>query len=132
MKIAVVGWGALIWERSRLLAGESWVKGGPSIPICWTPSARPCLAIDLERGREISTHYLSTRCAKIQTLIDRFRDRGDTESESVGFVIGETACARMQTPEFAALHARISTWYLELGFEGALWRWSNEPAVTFH
>ncbi|MHC4549416.1 MAG: hypothetical protein ACYTEZ_11635 [Planctomycetota bacterium] len=131
MRIAIIGWGSLIWDKRRLPPGGSWSKGGPTLPIAFSQGPRPNLVVDGARGRETSTHYALSHRTSLADAIADFCDRDDASLQSVGFV-SPTKISREEGPERAVVFDRIRTWCGQAGFDAAVWRWRNEPAITFH
>lgn len=133
MRIAVIGWGALIWDTSRLSPGVTWSRGGPGLPLAFSNGLRPHLTIDVEQGRESPTHYLPSHRISLKRAVEDFRVRDDEQGVSVGRVVVKRGRGEAQAQERdPAVVEVIRDWCAQMGFDAAIWRWSNEPAVTFH
>ena len=100
-KIAVLGWGSLIWdprtEFDRHLTG--WRTGGPWLPLefCRISESRKkalTLVIDTSLGTEVETLYaLSTRSEPHDVVCD-LRCREGTTTRNIGYINLSTGDAR--------------------------------------
>ncbi len=131
MRIAIIGWGSLIWDIRKLPPGETWRRGGPTLPIGWCKGPRPKLVVDITHGRDAPTHYVLSHRTKIVDAVADLCDGDDTLVENIGFV-NKKEMSRGQGPQYARAFDEIRMWCKKMGFDAAVWRWSNEPAVTFH
>ena len=89
-KIAVIGWGSLIWERRPKFDGcvDAWQLGGPRLPVefCRKSSSRKnalTLVIDFELGTEVETYYAMSRRDKINDVV---KDLTEREGPCIGYV----------------------------------------------
>ena len=60
MKIAVLGWGSLIWNKGKLRLTTNWTDGGPVLPIEFSrisDDGRLTLVIDERHGVDVPTRY---------------------------------------------------------------------------
>lgn len=65
MRIAILGWGSLIWNPNGLPIRGDWQRGGPVLPIEFSrisSDERLTLVIDEQNGINVTTRYaLSAR-----------------------------------------------------------------------
>lgn len=89
MKIAILGWGSLVWDQRELPTKGDWKDGGPSLPIEFSrvsKDGRLTLVIDQENGMPTETCFvLSARLDLMDTVAD-LRDREGTVSKRIGFL----------------------------------------------
>lgn len=133
MRIAVVGWGGLLFERWRFPESVEWKSGGPAIPIGISSSARAYLAFDPLHGRRGPTQYAISPRTRLKEALEDIASREDPTLGSVGYVAGEQESASERLGGFAPqLLRELRQWCDEQGFDALIWRWENPPAVTFH
>ncbi|MDH3283659.1 MAG: hypothetical protein OEQ13_02885 [Acidobacteriota bacterium] len=89
MKIAMIGWGSLIWSPRELPRRGAWLRGGPVLPVEFSrisPDGRLTLAIDTVCGVPVDTWWtLSARDDLDEATADLAR-REDCEESWIGFV----------------------------------------------
>jgi hypothetical protein len=142
MKIVILGWGSLIWDRRGLAITGDWQRGGPMLPIEFSRISRGgeragclTLVIDEQHGANIPTRFaLSTR-ANLDDAIADLRTREGTSSDRIGYVNllrnTERAYARQQHP-----HAcdAITAWAQAQRWDAVVWTalHSNFEEVAQH
>lgn len=121
MKIAIVGWGSLVWDPRELPRESFWQKPGPALPLEFARVSRDgrlTLVIDPDCGRQCETYYALSPRTDIKDAISDLRLREDTISNRVGFVDVENAQERGQHP---AVVATVKEWAETSGFSGVVW-----------
>lgn len=125
MKIAIIGWGSLIWEPRDLPRSGVWQVGGPELPIEFSRISRDCrltLVIDFENGEYVSTRYVLSPCVDINDAIEDLKLReGTSNKENIGYV---DLCNNKQSggkdnPEKVC--EIIRNWCGKKNFDGAAW-----------
>lgn len=89
MKIAILGWGSLIWDQRELLTSDNWQKGGPILPIEFSrisSGGRLTLVIDEQSGVPVKTQYARSGSANLRQAIEDLRKREDTLKSRIGVV----------------------------------------------
>jgi hypothetical protein len=90
MKIAVLGWGSLIWKPEGLQTTGSFLNDGPTLPIefCRTSQdGRLTLVIDGTHGAPCVTYHAQSSFDALESAIENLRIReGMATAERVGFV----------------------------------------------
>ena len=125
MKIAVIGWGSLIWDQRpefdrHLMA---WAAGGPYLPIefCRKSESR-CnaltLVIDWRIGTSVETFYALSKRTDPRDAVCDLRSREGTTVDNVGFVNRENGDEHGRDPK--SLTA-IKAWAIEKGIDCAMW-----------
>lgn len=89
MKIAILGWGSLIWDQRELPIDGNWQKGGPVLPIEFSrisSDGRLTLVIDEKNGVPVKTQYARSGSANLREAIEDLRKREDTLKSMIGVV----------------------------------------------
>jgi len=89
MKIAILGWGSLIWDQRELLTLDGWQKGGPILPIEFSrisSGGRLTLVIDEQNGVPVKTQYARSGSANLSEAIEDLRKREGSPSHRIGVV----------------------------------------------
>lgn len=125
MKIAIIGWGSLIWGNSPQFDATigPWATDGPVLPlefcrISQTRKGALVLVIDPELGTQVPALYtLSTRTDPDDALAD-LQAREKTTMNNIGFV---DLLAGEQRGRFGEVIATITTWAQANDIQVALW-----------
>lgn len=89
MKIAVLGWGSLIWDMRNLRIAGVWKNGGPVLPIEFSRvsgDGRLTLVIDPLHGVSVTTRFAHSEFINLNDAIANLREREGTSAEKIGFV----------------------------------------------
>ena len=89
MKIAILGWGSLIWDQRDLPTLGVWQKGGPVLPIEFSrisSDGRLTLVIDEKNGVPVKTRYAESGSGTLGQAIEDLRKREGTSKSMIGVV----------------------------------------------
>lgn len=89
MRIAILGWGSLIWDNRNLRITGDWQTGGPELPIEFSRvshDGRLTLVIDPAHGHPVPTRYATSACTNLNGAIANLRERENTTAEKIGYV----------------------------------------------
>ncbi len=91
MKIAILGWGSLIWDPRELKGQfkDDWQKGGPTLPIEFSrisSDARLTLVIDPKNGRDVQTPFVESCRGALEDAICDLRCREGTTLKNIGYI----------------------------------------------
>lgn len=95
MKIAILGWGSLIWDKERAwmlpIENDKWQKGGPVLPIEFariseTRCGALTLVIDPENRTKVPTRFAVSSRTKVDDAICDLRTREGTVVNNIGYV----------------------------------------------
>ena len=121
MKIAILGWGSLIWDPRDLPRESFWELPGPSLPLEFSRvsmDGRLTLVIDRDYGDECQTYYAMSPRADLNDAIRDLQTREGTSDSNIGFVDLQHEQHHGRDPE--AVEA-IRAWAQEQRFAGVVW-----------
>jgi hypothetical protein len=129
MRIAILGWGSLIWDRRDLPISMAWQRGGPVLPIEFSRMSRSgeragclTLVIDELHGANVRTRFAVSTRTNLDDAITDLRTREGTSSDRIGYInLGrgtERAYARQRHP-----HAcdTIKAWAQAQQWDAVVW-----------
>lgn len=122
MRIAILGWGSLIWDPGDLPREGSWEQGGPRLPIEFSrisSDGRLTVVIDPTHGEPVPTLFALSPRADLEDAICDLRAREGTTARNIGFVDVKYATERCTVYPNAA--AVIRDWARANGFDGVVW-----------
>ena len=126
-KIAVIGWGSLIWDLDNLtpfVTGDWMMAGGPSLPFEFTrvsPKRKMGLAVclDYAHGDLCATNAILSVREDIHEAAEDLRARERAQSiDYIGLIHPATGARRSSIPEVADIFA---DWCAMSGAAGAVW-----------
>ena len=90
MKIAVLGWGSLIWKTGSLHTTGEWKTGGPVLPIEFSrisDNGRLTLVIDEKNGAPVPTRYVFSSLTDLRLAITDLKERENTPyRDRIGYI----------------------------------------------
>lgn len=91
MKVAILGWGSLVWDPGELrLVNKNWATGGPDLPIELSrlSSGRRFLTyvIDERHERRVPTLYAISRLKDLEDVIADLACREECPAHSIGYI----------------------------------------------
>jgi hypothetical protein len=125
VKIAVLGWGSLIWNPGELATAAPFAPNGPLLPIEFCRVAkdgRLTLAIDETFGDVCRTYSAQSAFADLDAAIENLRKREGTIASEIGFV--EPASGRQSSvamERHPQVVATIGAWTEAGGYDAAIW-----------
>jgi len=117
MKIAIIAWGSLIWDRRELSILGEWQKGGPVLPIEFSrisSDGRLTLVIDDKNGVPVTTYYAQSASSDLLQAAEDLRKREGSPKEMIG-VTSKTMNNRRLG------HERIHAWATAHKWDAAIW-----------
>lgn len=141
MRIAILGWGSLLWNPDILAFTGEWQPGGPLLPIEFSRKSsdgRLTLVIDPQNGVPVSTWYAVSSFDNLDKAIDNLREREKTARRLIGFSDWTTGAGNGQQRN-PAIFKQIETWARENSFDCVIWtdlssnfeKFSIAEAVTY-
>ena len=125
MKIAILGWGSLLWDRRAEFykQHEDWQCDGPSLKlefsrVSQTRNDALTLVLDLNNGESCEVAYALSKRRNPDDAICDLRCREGTTLENIGFYFADGS--RKQSREGDVLKG-IQSWALERKIDVVIW-----------
>ncbi len=133
-KIAIIGWGSLIWDLEILTphtVGGWQMAGGPKLPMEFSrvsPKRKLGLAVCLDPvvGVPCQTHVIRSTRGDVHAAVEDLRARERAPEGLIGAYHADFQHGRM--PEVVAL---VQAWCAAKGWDGAVWT-DLEPNFSAH
>jgi hypothetical protein len=122
MRIAVLGWGSLIWDPRELPREGTWQEGGPILPIEFSrisSDSRLTLVIDPKNGAAVPTRFVLSPRADVEDAVSDLRTREGTTVDRIGFV--NLADGHHRCNADPSAREKIQDWARSKGFEAVVW-----------
>jgi hypothetical protein len=91
MRIAILGWGSVIWDKRELSLKEGFRAGGPRLPLEFSRKSldgRLTLIIDEKNGMPPSpTQFAISRLEELHDAMCDLQHREGTSPDNIGFMI---------------------------------------------
>ena len=122
MKIAILGWGSLIWNPQNLQFNveSSWILGGPVLPIEYSrisDNGRLTLVITKE-GTPNKTFFALSTNEDLKSAIENLRNREGTITKNIGYFIKKN---RIFFPENFDFKENILNWIEDKDIDAVIW-----------
>ena len=135
MRIAVVAWGSLVWDRRELAIAEAFKANGPRLPIEFcrvSGGGRLTLVIDEGSGASCPTYAAVSAFGDLDAALENLWMREGSQDEAlpknvrthgrVGFVeVASGNCSVKAEERHPKAGATIKTWAQANGFDAAIW-----------
>ena len=126
MKIAILGWGSLLWDPRDLQLASGFELSGPSLPIEFcrvSKDNRLTLIIDETFGTRCQTYAALSAFDDLDAAVKNLAEReGMSRHADVGYI---TAAGQERTREATERHPHavetIADWALHAGYDAAIW-----------
>lgn len=134
MRIAVLAWGSLVWDRRELVIAADFRPVGPLLPIEFSRVSRDgrlTLVIDETFGASCATHSALSDVGDLDAAIENLRLReGMPSATGVGFtdVVSGTRSSRAME-RHPQVVATVKAWAKANGYDAAIW---TALASNFH
>jgi hypothetical protein len=121
MRVAVLGWGSLIWDPRKLRLKETgWQLADLRLPIEFSrisSDGRLTLVIDEESGTNVPVAFAESSMRRLGNAIRNLRDREGCSAAAIGVVTGKLVIrSRSQ-----AIGMQIRDWSSASGFSAVIW-----------
>jgi len=120
MKIAVLGWGSLIWETGSLSITPEWHKDGPKLPVEFarvSSGDRLTLVLVDSAPIQMTLWTLSLKETLAEAVEDLRKREGPTKSEN----IGRWCKVQEADSHNASIVSAISDWAMRYELDGVVW-----------
>ena len=125
-RIAILGWGSLVWEPRELATIGGWQMGGPVLPIEFSRvsnDGRLTLVVDERNGVDVPTRYILSSRPDLADAIDNLRLRENAPgNRGIGVFDRRNEIQNDHAKRSApAAYSRISSWATERAMDGVIW-----------
>jgi hypothetical protein len=119
MKIAIIGWGYLIWDRRSLDVAPEWLPDGPLLPVEFARFATPprLLPVLVERAPLQPTFWAFSQKQSVLAAAADLAVREGVGTHDIGYWSSDDS---MRRP--VGLEAVIAQWAESKVLDGAVWR----------
>jgi len=125
MKIAIIGWGSLIWDPRELPREGVWQEDGPIIKIEFSRVSRDCrltLVVDENNGVEVKTRFVLSPRSDIEDAINDLRIREGTKKKWIGYAdFKHDQDSLSYNPNQVNICENVKNWCKAKGFDAAIW-----------
>lgn len=121
MRVAILGWGSLIWDPQGLPREGIWEQGGPKLPIEFSRISNDCrltLVIDETHGEIVSTRFVLSTRVDLEDAAADLRGREKTSSTKIGYL--DLGSGKQQSRSVGVREA-VSAWAASAGFQAVVW-----------
>lgn len=87
MKIAIIGWGSLLWKPENLSVIGEWNSNGPVLPLEFSrisSDGRATLVIDEEHGEKCASYWILSSNTDLVSAKENLRTREGTTNANIG------------------------------------------------
>jgi hypothetical protein len=124
MKIAILGWGSLVWDWGDLrIVDDAWHKNGPTLPIELSRLSKKrgylTYVIDDCHERRVPTRFAISKYMQIEDAIADLACREGCAAKSVGYVRSEESSRRRARK--GVPWRDIQKWVQEQKLDAAIW-----------
>ena len=120
MRIAVLGWGSLIWNPGNLGIDGEWQLDGPTLPIEFSrksANGRLTLVIDTTKGKKLISRFAVSNFTNLAQAVENLRAREGTSIENIGYVNLRDNTCRSRTKRYR----KIKKWAKQYKFDAVIW-----------
>lgn len=121
MKIAILGWGALIWDPRGLDVRGRWRPNGPELPIEFSRVSRDgrlTLVVDETNGERLHCLYAVSSFDRFEDAVENLSEREGTRKRFIGFVV---AGGERDEADYSGPVGAVWSWAQGKGFDAAVW-----------
>lgn len=123
MKIAVLGWGSLIWNTRELsVEGDRWYEDGPSLPLEFKRVSRDgrLTLVICPKYSEIASLYAISSFDNLDQALSNLMLREGTTKQHIGFYNVQNGEQQIKRDNNSIL-PRLTTWLKEKGLDAVIW-----------
>lgn len=121
MKVAVIGWGSLIWQAGNLVILGDWNRGGPFLPVEFSRisgDGRLTLVLDDADGVAVGTRHAVSGRPNTEHAKEDLRLREGTSPLNIGFVDLPKGDRRSRISEVGMV---VEDWAAANRYDAAIW-----------
>lgn len=121
-RIAILGWGSLVWDARGLPRQTGWKRGGPHLAIEFSrvsKDGRLTLVLDPANGDAFSVEYCESPRTNLHDALCDLSAREASLVDRIGFVDANSDDARCRANPSAEVHLR--DWSRCNGYDFVIW-----------
>lgn len=121
MKLAVLGWGSLVWDRRELKISGEWHPDGPFLPVEFARiSQDERLTLVLYPGAEpVQVLWALSVCSSLEEAVANLAGREGTSKQRIGYYSLFNGLYRCDAAPEAL--ENIRSWVASRGFDAVIW-----------
>lgn len=122
MRVAIIAWGSLIWDKKELQISNDWNEEGVTLPIEFarvSKDERLTLVITEEHGTHIETYWALSYFSNMDDAIENLRKREGTNKNGIGFISLDTGESHSQFSH--GIIKKITEWAKSKEIDGVIW-----------
>lgn len=122
LKIAVLGWGSLIWNPKSLKIVGDWKTDGPSLPVEFARVSRkwPLTLVIYPDALEVQVLWALSTYKVLSEAVENLRYREETTTNNIGFI-----CIRNNKKRYHKTHRKIlsiiQNWAVKKKLDAVIW-----------
>ncbi|MHA2363209.1 MAG: hypothetical protein ACXAC7_04575 [Candidatus Hodarchaeales archaeon] len=122
MKIAIIGWGSLIWDPRNLESKGDWQKDGPELPIEFARVSKDGrLTLAIHPGSNVlTTLWIESSNQNLNNAITNLRKRERCHSQNIGYVNIRDEKTRIRS-ENKEIMKSIEQWLIKKKYDAVIW-----------
>lgn len=125
-RIAILGWGSLVWDPRQLKIALPWRTGGPQLPIEFSrisDNDRLTLVIDEQDGVGVGTRHALSTCGTLEDARRDLQAREETPRlDRIGYWnLATQECSPFAQEKHPRACADIRAWAEQLRFDAVVW-----------
>lgn len=133
MKIAIIGWGSLLWDQEPLKTSGEWHSDGPELPLEFcriSKDGRVTLVIEKILGSPCTSYWIESAEKNLKLAIENLAEREKSPVRSIGSVTRDTLPKSFS-------ESKILEWLnLKSDIEAVIWtdlpsNWTEKTGVGF-
>ncbi|MBI4310881.1 MAG: hypothetical protein HY681_03775 [Chloroflexi bacterium] len=123
MRIAVLGWGSLVWDPRNLGVNDGWHNNGPSLPIEFARKSQDGrLTLVIFPGTvEVHTLWAKSSYQNVAEARENLKTREGTSLGNIGYAIVATREGHSNFDKSIPVTSEILKWAEFIGLDAAVW-----------
>jgi hypothetical protein len=126
MKIAVLGWGSLVWKPEPMKLKDRWHFDGPMLPIelarisqSGASKLEQLTLVPYPESKLIPVLWATTAHDDLDAAIRNLAGREDCDRRNIGFI--STSSREFHSTTIPGMHEDISQWAAKKNIDAAIW-----------
>lgn len=129
MKIGILGWGSLYYDKRQLkILDDKWYSDGPILPIEFariSSKSKKLTLVISPAFDEVRSYYAISALNDLETAIQNLAEREETIVNNIGHINFKTGAVKTKKME-AELKKSLAIWNMQHNFDALIWTDLNE------